>query len=292
MNINLEYYKYFYYVAKCQSISGAAKLLCISQPAVSQALRTLESSLGGKLFLRTSKGVKLTPEGTVLYNHVNVAYEHIVLGEEAFMKLINLDTGEIKIGASDMTLQFYLLPYLEAFHEKYPDIKINVSNGPTPETLRNLSDGKIDFGIVSTPFDSEDGITSKNVMELSTVFIAGSDYKRLASKTQKLDILTQLPLIFLESNTSTRRHIDEYLHINNVSIEPEFELATSDMIVQFALRNLGIGCVVSNFAMPFIEKGELSVLKFKETMPKRHIAIVTNEKNTISGAATKLLEML
>lgn len=292
MNINLEYYKYFYYVAKCGSISGAAKLLCISQPAVSQALHTLEASLGGTLFLRTSKGVKLTPEGTVLFNYVNEAYEHIIAGEEAFMKLMNMDTGEIKIGASDMTLQFYLLPYLEAFHEKYPDIKINVSNGPTPETLKNLSDGKIDFGIVSTPFDTEDNISSKNVMELSTIFIAGSDYKKLSNKTQKLDILTTLPLICLESNTSTRRHIDDFLNANNVSIEPEFELATSDMIVQFALRNLGIGCVVSNFAKPFIDSGSLSVLKFKEKMPKRYIAIVTNQNNTISGAATKLLEML
>lgn len=53
-------------------------------------------------------------------------------------RMKDLETGEIRIGASDMTLQFYLLPYLEQFHEQYPNIKVTVSNGPTPETLEAL----------------------------------------------------------------------------------------------------------------------------------------------------------
>lgn len=116
MNINLEHYKYFYFVATCGSISGAAESLCISQPAVSQALKILEKNLGGRLFIRTAKGVKLTSEGETLFSYVKASYENLIKGEEAFKKLINLDNGEIKIGASDMTLQFYLLPYLEIFH--------------------------------------------------------------------------------------------------------------------------------------------------------------------------------
>ena len=60
--------------------------------------------------------------------------------------------GEIRIGASDMTLQFYLLSYLERFHEAYPGIRVKVTNAPTPETLHNLKEGQIDFGVISTPF--------------------------------------------------------------------------------------------------------------------------------------------
>lgn len=70
-------------------------------------------------------------------------------------RMKDLETGEIRIGASDMTLQFYLLPYLEQFHEQYPNIKVTVSNGPTPETLEALYQGHIDFGIVSTPFETK-----------------------------------------------------------------------------------------------------------------------------------------
>ena len=292
MTINLEYYKYFYYVATCGSISTAAEKLCISQPAVSQALKALETSLGGKLFLRTSKGVKLTSEGSVLFSYVKPAFENILQGEASFKKLLDLDSGEIKIGASDMTLQFFLLPFLEIFHEKYPQIKITVTNAPTPETLINLKEGKIDFGIVSTPFDEYEGQSYVNVREIKTVFVAGNDYKSLKGKSQKLSILASLPIISLESKTSTRKYIDDFLASNNVFVEPEFELATSDMIVQFARRYLGIGCVVYDFAKPFLDSGELFEINFNQKMPKRYFSIIIDKKNPISSAARKLLDII
>ena len=131
---NLEYYKTFYYVAKTGSLTQAASLLSISQPAVSQALKQLEQQTNAKLFRRVSKGVKLTAEGELLYSYVAKGYEQFLLGEERLKQMQNSELGEIHIGASDMTLQFFLLPYLEQFHEKYPGIKVIVSNAPTPET--------------------------------------------------------------------------------------------------------------------------------------------------------------
>lgn len=91
-------------------------------------------------------------------------------------RMKDLETGEIRIGASDMTLQFYLLPYLEQFHEQYPNIKVTVSNGPTPETLEALYQGHIDFGIVSTPFETKQAVKSLPVQEIRNVFIAGPKY--------------------------------------------------------------------------------------------------------------------
>ena len=52
-------------------------------------------------------------------------------------RMLNMDVGEVRIGASDMTLQFFLLPYLEQFHKEFPKIKVNVSNAPTPETIKS-----------------------------------------------------------------------------------------------------------------------------------------------------------
>ena len=131
MNINMEYYKIFYYVAKEGSFTKAGEELCVSQPAVSQSIKLLEENLGTKLFIRVPKGVKLTPEGEALYSYVKRGYEYIKLGEEQFHKMLDLEHGEIRIGASDMTLQFYLLPYLERFHE-ISGIKVIVTNAPTP----------------------------------------------------------------------------------------------------------------------------------------------------------------
>ena len=155
---NLEYYKVFYYVAKTGSVTQAAGILSISQPAVSQSIRQLEQQTKAKLFKRVSKGVQLTAEGELLYSYVAKGYEQFLLGEERLKQMQNLELGEIHIGASDMTLQFFLLPYLERFHEKYPGIKVIVSNAPTPETLHNLKKEQIDFGIVSSPLAEDPAI--------------------------------------------------------------------------------------------------------------------------------------
>ena len=292
MSSSLEYYKVFYYVARLGSITLASEKLCISQPAVSQAVRQLEQSLNCQLFMRMSKGVRLTREGEFLFQYVKSGLESIWHGENMLERMMDLETGEVRIGASDMTLQFYLLPYLEKFHERYPGIKVTVSNGPTPETLRFLYDGKIDFGVVSTPFDAKNEVRSTSVKEIRNVFIAGEKFKHLKGKKLKYDILQELPCIFLEKNTSTRTFMDEFLKERGVEVEPEFELSTSDMIVQFALRNLGIGCVMSGFAEVELEKGSLLELQFEEEMPKRHFAIITDRKTPVSPAGKKILKLM
>lgn len=166
MTTNLEYYKVFYYVALTGSLTGAADMLNISQPAVSQTIKQLESGLGVKLVQRVKYGVMLTKEGEVLYSYVKNGYQLFEAAERALKEMLCVDTGEIILGASDMTLEFFLLPYLEKFHEKYPNVKITVTNAPTPETIRNLKNHVIDFGVISTPFDTDESIKAVEVKEI------------------------------------------------------------------------------------------------------------------------------
>ena len=191
-----------------------------------------------------------------------------------------------------MTLQFYLLPFLERFHEKYPKVKVTVSNGPTPETLGFLSRGTIDFGVVSSPVDARPEVSVTEVKKIRNIFVAGEQFKHLKGKRLEYSILKEHPCIFLEKNTSTRRFMDDFLEKLGIAVEPEFELATSDMIVQFAMRNLGIGCVMSEFAEKEIEAGHLFELEFKQGMPERSFCIITDRKNPMSPAGGRLLELL
>ena len=196
MSSNLEYYKVFYYVGQLGSITLAAEKLCISQPAVSQAIRQLELSVDAKLFIRTSKGVRLTREGELLYSYVKSGLDDIWYGENMLRRMQDLDTGEVRIGASDMTLQFYLLPFLERFHEKYPKVKVTVSNGPTPETLGFLSHGTIDFGVISSPVDARPEVSVTEVKKIRNIFVAGEQFKHLKGKRLEYGILKELPCIF------------------------------------------------------------------------------------------------
>lgn len=292
MNINLEYYKVFYYVCRLGSITGAADVLCISQPAVSQSVKQLEKALDTTLFLRTAKGVTTTKEGELLYHYVSRSMEILFDGETMLKRLTSLDMGDVRIGASDMTLKFYLLPYLEQFHDRFPNVKVTVSNAPTPETMQSLEEGRIDFGVVSTPLSQGEGIFQEPVRDIQDIFVAGNKFKELKGKKLDFGSLNHYPCIFLEKNTSTRTFMDQFLASQDVRPEPEFELATSDMIVQFAVRNLGIGCVMADFAEEQLKSGELFQLKFHQEMPGRQFCIVTDRRNPISPAGSCLLKLL
>lgn len=292
MNINLEYYKIFYFVSKYGSVTVAAKELCISQPAVSQGVKQLEEGLGVILFQRSSKGMTLTAEGEALFYYISRGYEQIIQGEQKVKEMLDIESGEIRIGASDMTLQFYLLPYLEQYHSIYPRIKVNVTNAPTPSTIERLLEGKIDFGVVSTPFIEDSRIRVYKGRIIRDIFVAGERFSALRNETLCYDKLSEFPLICLEENTSTRKYIDNFLSKKSVMINPEFELATSSIVVQFAVRNMGIGCVVEDFAKEEIRAGRLFKLNFEEEIPEREICVITDNRMPLSRAAEAMLELL
>lgn len=122
--------------------------------------------------------------------------------------------------------------------------------------------------------------------------MAGRRFLHYKNKMLDLQELEQLPLIFLEKNTSTRSYMDQYLKEWSVEVRPEFELATSDMIVQFVLRNLGVGCVVRDFAQDYINSGKLFELRFNHMIPKREFCVVYSTRTTMSKAAVKLTQIM
>lgn len=106
---------------------------CASPSRPSARASITKLSVDAKLFIRTQR-CQADEREKLLYSYVKSGLDDIWYGENGKADK-DLDTGEVRIGASDMTLQFYLLPFLERFHEKYPKVKVTVSNGPTPETL-------------------------------------------------------------------------------------------------------------------------------------------------------------
>ena len=292
MTANLEYYRVFYYVARCSSVTKAAAALSLSQPAVSQSIRQLEKALGSSLFVRSARGISLTAEGKILYEYVEKGYSAFLAGEKRLLQMQNLECGEITIGASDMTLRFFLLPYLERFHEKYPGVRFQITNGPTPATMGLLKEKKIDFGVVSGPLEKQEGVHLMPVRKIEDIFVAGRNFLEYTRQKQPLSVLEKVPLIMLDQDTSTRRYVQRFLEQRKVFVHPEFELATSDMIVQFVRRNLGVGCVMRDFARDYVESGLLFELRFNKMIPKRQFCVVRNTKMPIAPAAEKLLEIM
>jgi len=289
---NYEHYKIFCKIVECQSISKAAHQLYVSQPAVSLAIKQLETNLNVKLFFRTQKGVTLTTEGSMLYNYVKQGCTLINVGEEKLKELNALQAGEINIGASDMTLRFFLLPLIEEFHRNFPLVKIRITNAPTPDTLQHLKEGLIDFGAVTEPVDYANTIFHfKSVKSVKDILVAGDNFKDLKNK-QKVSVkeLQKYPFIMLEKGTSSRQYIDSYFKKNNVEIIPEIELASHDLVIEFIRRGIGIGFILEDSVSEDLKNGILHKVSLTPEVQPRQFYIVTHSHIPLASAAKKLLE--
>lgn len=292
MEVNLEWYRVFYWIAKTGSLSKAAERLHITQPAVSHTVKQLEGALGGQLFFRTPRGVTLTAEGAVLLQYIEQAFQSVQIGEKAIAEMNNLNTGEIAIGASDTLCKHYLLPYLEQFHEQYPGIRIRVTNRTPPETLELLKEGKIDFGIVSLPVTDKQ-IDIRESTLLQDCFVGGKGYRPLSDGPPlSLEQLSQYPLLLLEAGSSTRSYLDDYAASLGLTFAPEFELGSVDLLVQFARSGFGLAFVIRNYVQEELERGELVEIPLAQPTPGRHIGLATLRGVPLSAATKTFLSLL
>lgn len=291
MELNLEWYRVFYWTAQLGSVTNAAKHLHITQPAVSHTLKQLEASLGNPLFFRTPKGVKLTAEGDVLYRYIEQAMGLVHAGEKRMAEMRQLHYGEVTIGASDTLCKLYLLPYLERFHMQYPDIKISVNNRTTPETIAQLKSGVIDFGVVHMPIQ-EPGIHVVPSMELQDILVGGPQYAHLQEHRMLLEQLQHYPFILLEQGGSTRAYLDQYALSQGVLLKPEFELGSVDLLIKFAQSGFGLTFVGRQYIQEELEAGKLYEIPLVDLIPPRQVGIAMLHDVPLSTASKALLDFL
>ncbi|MGG3283392.1 LysR family transcriptional regulator [Paenibacillus solani] len=291
MEYNLEWYRVFYWTSKLGSLTKAAEKLHITQPAVSHTLKQLESSLGGQLFFRTSKGVVLTTEGEVLFNYVAQAMNLLEIGEKKISEMQDLTCGAISIGASDTLCRHYLLPRLEQFHKQYPEVRVHVTNRTTPETISLLKEGKIDFGIVNLPAEDQK-IDFRKSSTLQDCLVGNQEYSSLAKKVLPLEDLARYPLLLLEPGSNTRDFLDNYALTHGINLEPELELGSLDLLAQFAQSGFGLTFMVREYITEELTTGKLVEIPLFPPIPERHVGIATLKGMPLSAASRRFLELL
>jgi len=250
----------------------AAKELYISQPAISKSIQKLEESVGCKLFSRSSRGVVLTDEGKLLYEHVSEAFETLTMGEEKLKRSIELGVGHLKIGVSSTLCKYLLLPYLKEFIRQNPHISISISCQSTNDTLKLLEDNKIDIGLIGKP-ENLKNIHFDFLEEIEDIFVAAKDYLRnlKARGIQKDHILQSSTLMLLDKNNMTRQYIDDYLQENQIIIKDSIDISDMDLLIDFARIGVGVACVIKNFVREDLENGTLVEIPLGFPIHKREV---------------------
>ncbi len=289
MKTKLDYYRIFYETARHESFSLAAKNLYISQSAISQCISQLEKDLGAKLFNRSRRGVALTQEGRLLFQKVESAMENILQGETLLAQLQHLDSGTLKIAAGDTITSHYLLPYLEQFHAKYPQIRIEMVSSYSSNMLHQLKEGKAELAFVNLPAD-DDELYIKPCLKIHDIFVAGADHA--AKERYSWKEIAALPLLLLETHSNSRRYVEDQFAAKNISLNPQIEVAVHDLLIRFASINLGISCVVEEFSKDALDQGLIKKLNISPALPPRSIGCAYLKHNTLSFAAKAFMELI
>lgn len=289
---NYDYYRIFYYVAQYQSFTKAAEMLRNNQPNITRYINNLESELGCKLFIRSNRGVKLTPEGENLFEHVAIAQEHLRLGESELQKEKELNSGLITLGVSENALRIFLLDHLGRFHEQYPHVRLRITNHTTPEALESLRNDLCDFSVVTTPIDLPHLLQVLVLDHFEDILICGKKYKELSLKRHSLDEFKDTPFVSLTSQTGTRNFYNQYFLDNGVSFHPDIEVSTTDQIIPLIIHNLGIAFYPRKLAQPYLDKGEVYEIPLFQSLPHRKVCLVKDPNKSQSIASSKLIESL
>lgn len=275
MNINISLYHVFATVKETGSISGAARRLYISQPAVSKSIRTLEDELQTKLFIRNSKGVSLTEDGRILYDHVREAFRYLESGEAEIARRTNMSIGHLIIGVSTTLCRYKLLPYLRGFTSAYPNISITIQCQPTLQTLSLIRSDAIDIGMVARQKNFTD-LAFRYLGKLEDVFVATPEYlQNLEKRTgaDGIDLLNQGTLMLLNNENATRQYVNFFLEEKHVHPIHMIESTTMDLLIEFARTGLGIACVIRDFVKNDLADGTLVEIDTGYDQPPRDVGL-------------------
>lgn len=292
MDQNLNLYYVFHMVAKSGNISHASKELFISQPAVSKAITKLEEALGTTLFVRNSRGVKLTDAGILLYEHTQSAFDTLKKGEEDIKRIRDLHMGHIRIGCSTTLCKYLLLPYLKGFVQENPHIKVTIQCQSTFHTLKLLDNKVIDIGLVGMP-DPLLPLTFMPIGETEDIFVATKSYlDNLKLREENPDIFQSANIMLLDEKNISRQYIEEYFVHNHIEPSQRLEVSNMDLLIEFAKTSLGVACVIKEFVLQELFDGTLIEIPMYPRIKKRKVGFAFPTKTPTSDATKAFITFI
>ncbi len=286
---NLNRYRLFCTVAECESISKAAELNYISQPAISKAITKMEESLGTVLFNRNHRGVTLTDEGKVFYDELKSAFDIIKAGEDKLRSINELGIGRLRLGASSVLCKAMLLPYLKGFINENPHIKITIECQSSSRIHKMLMDGVIDVGLMVKP-DNMTELSFISLGEIEDIFTATPNYLDNLALRNESDIFENANIMLLDSENVSRHHVDKFFKENNIEPKHILEVSNMDMLIEFTKIGMGVSCVVKQFVEKEIGSGELKEIPLNSKINTREVGLAFVKTSRLNATMQKFID--
>lgn len=276
-------------VAEEKSFSRAAKLLYRSQPAVSQAIRRLESELGEKLFDRSSRDGTLTPAGEVLLEYAKQIMNLRQTARTALRELSELHHGKVSISANEHTV-FYLLPVIDEFSCRHPLIKVEVKRGVASRIPKEIMAREVELGVIS--FKPKDkSVRSLPVSTDELVLIVSPKHQLANRKTVTVNDLGVESFIAHNAPSPYRDQVIKKFQKHKVTLNISVEMPSLEAIKRLVELGMGVALVPKLTAENEIRNGSLVGLSVREMKLTRQLHIVHRRNGVLSHAAKVFLQL-
>ena len=281
----------FQTVAREKSFSKAAQKLFKTQPAISQAIRSLEEELGEPLFVRLGRTIQLTQAGQILLEHAQQAFQTLEQGRVQIEALRGLRKGMLTIGASDTTACYILPPTLRVFRRRYPGIEILISNRPSPGVLEQVLSREVDIGMVTLPL-RHPKIVIGDLLTREDVVICSPRHPLSDRTVMELGELEAYPLLLLDRGSHTRSFIDRRLEEAGITPNIAMELGSIEVIKRLVQLDFGVSIVPHVAVQAEIERGALCSIRVFDRQEMRRLGVIYLRGTGLSLAAQTFLELL
>lgn len=276
-------------VAREKSFSRAAQVLGRTQPAVSQTIRRLEDEIGAPVFDRSSKDGTLTAAGEVV---IGFARQILNLRQNALTGVSDLrdvKAGKITLSANEHTV-FAILPIVNEFHRKHPEVKIEVKRGVASRIPEEIASREVELGVLS--FRPKDpALVSVGIGSDDIILIVSKDHRFAAKKEVPISELGSEKLIAHNARSPYRKHVIETFDANETDLNIAIELPSLEAIKRLVETGTGIALVPRLSVLSEIEKGSLAGIEVRELKLTRKLNIVYRKNAVLSHAAKEFIAL-
>ncbi len=269
--MDLDRLRGFYTVVRSGGFTQAARTLHLTQPTISQQVRTLEAELGVQL-LRRERPVALTREGEILLEQAERVFADVDQIYALFADLKKRAPAVLTIAANQSTAMHLLPEKLELFTHRFPSVEIAIENLRTGEIIQAVADGTIDVGIILVDPDRP-GIAARPVLPYEMVLITPRDHPLATQRKITLEDIARYPFISYSKATDTRRLIDAPFRTGQHKLKIRMNMANTDLIVRYVQLGYGIA-IVHSLNLMRARPEDLAVRPLKKFFPVQYLHLI------------------
>ena len=282
-NVSFRQLQIFVCIAQSATFAQAAEKMCLSQPALSSAIKKMESQLGGLLFSRTTRKVELSPEGR---QFLPVAERLIGDWQEAFSDLHNLFSlgrGKLSIAAMPSFAAGLLPGILQQFKTEFPNIKLSVADVVMESVIKDVQAGRAEIGF-SFEHEKMDGLEFHPILTDNFIAVLPINHPLSENKVLSWSQIALYPFVAMNKGSAIRQWIDSFMELNHLSLNIVVEASQLATLGQFVKHDLGVSVVPALCKEQMLSK-DLACLKIHQSGLSKRVGIIKQKNGNLSQVA-------